>query len=103
MGQSTNDSFSANGPWQIAGLQVFSYNSAEQTFTAIGAPQDSGNNFRTLAWDAGDHLYAISIQSNRLYVYTVSSSGVTAASGSPCTVQNPQSVTTLPQASSSGS
>ncbi|MGB7134663.1 MAG: hypothetical protein WBD46_05220 [Acidobacteriaceae bacterium] len=86
-----------------AGLQVFSYNSASQTFTAIGAPQDTGNNFWTLSWDANDHLYAIAIQSNSLYAYTVSATAVTAVPGSPYSIQNPQSVTTLSQSSGSGS
>lgn len=86
-----------------AGLQVFSYNSSNQTFTAIGAPQDTGNNFWTLAWDANDNLYAVSIQSNSLYVYTVSSTAVKEASGSPLSIQNPQSVTALSMSSGSGS
>ncbi|MGA8109724.1 MAG: hypothetical protein WB974_09830, partial [Acidobacteriaceae bacterium] len=86
-----------------AGLQVLTYNSANQTFTAIGPPQDTGNSFQTLSWDMNDHLYALAVQSNSLYVYTVTSTAITPVAGSPYSIQNPVSVVTLSPSSGSGS
>lgn len=143
VGETTADSFTPNGPWQLAvytinsagklatsstyknmatlnvgtavnwyafspddkylavagnaGVEVFAWNAASATFTAAGSTSNSGNNFDTLAWDANDHLYALSILSNSLYAYAVSASGAAAVSGSPYAVKNPQWMTVLVQ------
>lgn len=143
MGQTTEDSFAPNGPWQLAvytasnsgklttastyqnmttvdvgnnvtwyafspddkylavsgaaGVQVFAWNATNGTFTAVGTTKNSGVSFDTVAWDASDHLYALSILSNSLYAYAVSGSTVTAVSGSPYSVQTPQWMAVLSQ------
>ena len=143
VGETTEDSFTPNGPWQLAvytansagtlattstyqnmttlnvgnqvswyafspdekylavagtaGVQVFSWNATNGTFTAVGGTKNSGASFDTVAWDANDHLYALSILSNSLYAYAVSASGVTAVSGSPYAVQTPQWLAVLSQ------
>jgi hypothetical protein len=62
------------------GLEVFA--NSNGTLTALGSLLNSDNvNF--VQWDANDDLYALSIQSNQLYVYKVSATGGTAVSGSP--------------------
>jgi hypothetical protein len=42
-----------------------------------------------VAWDDSNHLYAISNSTSKLYVFTVTSTSVTQAPGSPCTVTRP--------------
>jgi 6-phosphogluconolactonase (cycloisomerase 2 family) len=141
MGETTEDSFSPNGPWQLAvytvnstgklstgstyknmttldvgttvnwyafspddkylavaggaGVEVFAWNATNATFTAVGSTQNSGDNFNALAWDANDHLYALSTLSNSLSAYAVSAAGVASVSGSPYAIQNPNSLAVL--------
>jgi WD40 repeat protein len=83
-----------------AGVEVLAWDSSTLTFTAVGSVQNSGDTFYDLAWDASDHLYATANTSGLLCVYTVTSSGVTAVSGSPYTVANAQSVVTVAPGSS---
>jgi hypothetical protein len=135
MGQATSESFSPNGPWQLAvysvgpsgnltttstyenmttvnvgetvnwyafspdykyfaicgsnGLQVFAYNAANTTFTAVDTTEEPSDNIVKVVWDGNNHLYALDAQSNSLFVYTVTDTAVTAVSGSPYAVQNP--------------
>ena len=42
----------------------------------------------TMAWDKSNHL-AISNSGKKLYVYTITSSTITQAAGSPYTISNP--------------
>jgi hypothetical protein len=69
------------------GLEVFNFNGASPItpFSKVltTAPIDQ------IAWDNSNHLFAVSDSTNKLYVYTVTSTGVTAAPGSPYTVTNP--------------
>jgi outer membrane protein assembly factor BamB len=39
--------------------------------------------FTTMAWDSSNHLYALNGKSGRLHVYTVTSTAVVEAPGSP--------------------
>lgn len=87
-----------------SGLEVFQYSSTSGTITALasGAALTTGS-ISQVAWDSGDHLYALSRQSNNLYVYSVSSSGAAAVSGSPYSTQKPYRLAILAQTSGSGS
>jgi 6-phosphogluconolactonase len=71
-----------------SGVQVFSYDSSTGTITALdGSSVLTGDAISQVAWDSGDHLFALAADVNSLYVYAVSSSGATAVSGSPYAVQ----------------
>ena len=48
-------------------------------------------------WDNMGHLYAVSTHAGKLYVFTVTSEGVTQAPGSPHAISNPQSLIVLPK------
>jgi WD40 repeat protein len=68
----------------LAGLQVFAYDSTSGAISSLGTSAVlTGDNISQVAWDSGDHLYALAQQASNLYVYSVSSSGATAVSGSP--------------------
>jgi WD40 repeat protein len=71
------------------GLQVFAYNAANTTFTAVDTTEEPSDNIVKVVWDGNNHLYALDAQSNSLFVYTVTDTAVTAVSGSPYAVQNP--------------
>ena len=66
---------------QTPGLQVFHFNGANPITTDSGtlttAPIDE------IHWDNSNHLYALSNSTGKLYVYTVTATGITAAPGSP--------------------
>ena len=84
VGQPNTYLFSADGKYLAvggpSGLGVYSNNNG--TLTAVGGLLNS-DNINQVEWDANDHLYALSTQSNQLYIYTVSTTGATAVSGSP--------------------
>jgi hypothetical protein len=69
------------------GLQIFHFNGAE-------IPTDYSNlllpsvNLDQLAWDKDNHLYALSYESNQLYVFTVTPTTISEAPGSPYSIQN---------------
>jgi len=92
-GSGTNNT--GNGT-QTAGLQVFHFNGANPV-TPFGkvlttAPIDQ------IHWDRNNHLYALSDSTRKLYVYSVTSSSITATPGSPFTMPstpNSLSVVTL--------
>jgi hypothetical protein len=48
-------------------------------------------------WDNANHLYAISDTAGKLYVFTVTSTGVTQAPGSPHSIATSQSIIVLPK------
>jgi hypothetical protein len=48
-------------------------------------------------WDNTKHLYAISRSAGKLFVYTVTSTGVKAAPGSPHAIAKPQNIIVLPK------
>jgi hypothetical protein len=64
-------------------LQFLHFNGAEPItpFTAVASA--SGDYFGTMAWDASNHLYALNSFSGKLHVYTVNSTDVVEAHGSP--------------------
>ena len=86
---------------QTPGLQVFYFNGANAITTDSGtlttAPIDE------IHWDNSNHLYAVSNSTGKLYVYTVTSAGVTAAPGSPYSISAPNALVVVPTASGSSS
>jgi len=77
------------------GFQIFHFNGANPItkFTArlTTSPIDQ------IFWDNANHVYAISYQAGKLFVWTVTSTGVTRAPGSPHTITNPQNLIVLPK------
>jgi len=70
------------------GLQVFHFNGANPP-TAFGGVLLPNTQIDQVAWDKNNNLYALSYESNQLYVYTVTPTGITEAPGSPYTVSKP--------------
>ena len=83
---------------QTPGLQVFHFNGANPITTDSGtlttAPIDE------IHWDNSNHLYALSNSTGKLYVYTVTSTGVTAAPGSPYSLSNANGLVVVPTTNS---
>ena len=76
------------------GLELFHFNGASPatTFGGVLLPKV---NIDKVAFDKNNHLYALSDSSGQLYVYTVTSSSVTEAPGSPYTISKPYGYTPL--------
>lgn len=82
------------------GLQVFHFNgaSAPTSFT----PLLTTDTISAAYWDNSNHLFAISQTANKLYEFTITPTGYSAAPGSPWTVVNPQSLIVNPKMQASG-
>jgi hypothetical protein len=80
----------------IGGLQVFHFNGANPptNFT----PLLTTATISAAYWDNSNHLFAISQTANKLYEFTVTPAGYSAAPGSPWTVVDPQALTVNVQA-----
>jgi hypothetical protein len=86
------------GPWfgtnPTTGLQIFHFNGANPitkfSATITTVPIDA------MAWDKSNHLFAISNSGKKLYVYTITSSTITQADGSPYTISNPSTLFVKP-------
>jgi hypothetical protein len=82
------------GGTQSAGLQVFHFNG--------GKPITGYSNILTkspidsIAWDKSNHLYATSHATNKLYVFTITPTSITAVAGSPFTLSAPSTVVVRP-------
>jgi hypothetical protein len=63
-------------------LQLFHFNGSEP-ITPFAEVDGKSGWFSTMAWDSSNHLYALNGLSGRLHVYTVTSTGVSEAPGSP--------------------
>jgi hypothetical protein len=76
------------------GLQVFHFNGANPIthFTGLLTTTEVDQVF----WDNNNHLYAISSNANKLWVFTVTPTGYSKAPGSPYTVNAPQGLKILP-------
>jgi hypothetical protein len=89
-GPFTDDS----GGTQTAGLQVFHFNGAKPitgySNILTKSPIDS------IAWDKSNHLYATSHATNKLYVFTITPTSITAVAGSPFTLSAPSTVVVRP-------
>jgi hypothetical protein len=62
------------------GVQTFPLNS-NGILPPIGAPQNSGVNFQSVAWDSSNHVFATS--ATQLYVYNSQEGQLSPAAGSP--------------------
>jgi len=78
-----------------AGLQIFHFNGANPItqFTGLLTTDTIGKVY----WDNANHLYAISADAGKLYVFTVTATGVTQAPGSPHKITTPYSLIVLPK------
>ena len=78
-----------------SGLQIFHFNGANPItkFTGILTSSPVSQIF----WDNANHVYAISAKAGKLFVYTVTSTGVTQAPGSPHAIKSPQNLVVLPK------
>lgn len=76
------------------GLQVFAYDANTGTISDLGnSAVLTGDDVSQVAWDGKDHLYALADRAGSLYVYSVGSSGESAVSGSPYSVQGAYALT----------
>jgi hypothetical protein len=77
-----------------AGLQIFRFNgaAAPTRYTGLLVNVEIDQMF----WDKQDHLYAISRPAGRLYVFTITSTSVHQAPGSPYAIASPQNVIVQP-------
>lgn len=75
------------------GLQVFQFNGADPLTRLSGLILN--DQVDQVLWDKNDHLYAISPASGKLFVFSVTASGVVQAPGSPYAVTKPGYMTIL--------
>lgn len=73
-----------------SGLQIFHFNGSQPITHYTGLLTQS--NIDQFFWDNADHLYAISQSAGKLYVFTITQTGVSQAAGSPYTITKPQSI-----------
>jgi len=86
------DLLAVGGP---KGLQVFHFNGANPITTYTG-PLTTAN-VTQVFWDNANHLYAISAPPGELYVFTVTSTSVRQAPGSPYSIAEPFNIAVLPR------
>jgi hypothetical protein len=75
------------------GLQVFQFNGADPLTQLTGLIINDQVN--QVLWDKNDHLYAISLTSGKLFVFSVTASGATPAPGSPYAITTPGNMAVL--------
>jgi hypothetical protein len=78
-----------------AGLEVFHFNGASPITKYTG--RLTSDSIAQVFWDNSNHLYALSAQSNKLFVFTITPTSVTQAHGSPYTIGNPIALAVLPE------
>ncbi len=78
-----------------AGLQIFHFNGANPITHFTGLL--TNDTIDQVYWDNANHLYAISRSAGKLYVFSVTSTGVTQAPGSPHKITTPYSLIVLPK------
>ncbi|HKV80267.1 MAG TPA: hypothetical protein VJP02_19115 [Candidatus Sulfotelmatobacter sp.] len=77
------------------GLQVFHFNGGNPITHYTGLL--TKNNINQVFWDKANHLYAISTQAGKLFVFTVTPTSVTQAPGSPHNLPGAGSLIVLPK------
>jgi hypothetical protein len=77
------------------GLQIFHFNGA-LPITRFTKLLTNGS-VNQVFWDNANHLYAISYSANKLWVFTVTSTGVSQAPGSPYAITSPGNLVVLPK------
>jgi hypothetical protein len=77
-----------------SGLQIFHFNGASPIthYTGLLVTSEVDQIF----WDNANHLYAIGTAANKLWVFTVTPTSATQATGSPYTVHSPEGLKVLP-------
>jgi hypothetical protein len=75
-----------------SGFQIFHFNGSSPITKYTGVFQP-GSQFTEFGWDGDNHLYALG--SGKLYVYTVTSTSVEEASGSPYSIPEASSMIVL--------
>jgi hypothetical protein len=77
------------------GLQIFHFNGASPAshYTGLLTTADIEQAY----WDNANHLYAISRNAGKLYVFTATPTSVTQAPGSPYTISHPQNIIVQPK------
>ncbi len=76
------------------GLQVFHFNGANPVTHYTGLLTTDPIN--QMFWDNQNHLYAISRSAGKLYVFTITPTGYSAAPGSPYAVSSPNDIIVQP-------
>ncbi len=77
------------------GLQIFHYNGASPITHDTGLL--TSNQIDQTFWDNANHLYAISSTAGKLYVFTITPTSATQATGSPYTISHPQNIIVQPK------
>jgi hypothetical protein len=78
-----------------SGMQIFHFNGANPITKYTGLL--TTNEVDQMFWDNANHLYAISRKAGKLYVFTVTSTSVTQAPGSPHSITSPAYIIVLPK------
>ncbi|MFZ0731655.1 MAG: hypothetical protein WAM79_04965 [Candidatus Sulfotelmatobacter sp.] len=78
-----------------SGLQLFHFNGANPITRYTGLLTSDA--ILQMFWDNANHLYAITQSTGKLYVFTVTSTGVTQAPGSPHSITGAQNLIVLPK------
>jgi 6-phosphogluconolactonase (cycloisomerase 2 family) len=76
------------------GLQIFHFNGASPITHYTGLLTSDPIN--QMFWDNNNHLYAISQNSGKLFVFTITPTGHQEAPGSPYTISSPQDIIVRP-------
>ncbi len=79
----------------VNGLQVFHFNGSSPITLHTGLL--TSKDIEQANWDNQNHLYAVSQNSGRLYVFTVTPTSVTQASGSPYAISKAQQLAVRPR------
>ena len=77
----------------VPGLEVYHFNGAAPVTTYSGVLTTSP--IQWIHWDNSNHLYALS--ASKLYVFTVTPTSITPASGSPYTIASPNGLFVVPK------
>ena len=93
LGMSPSGKFLAVGG--TLGMQIFHFNGASPVTKYTGLI--TASEVDQIFWDNANHLYAISRSGGKLYVFTVTSTGVLQAPGSPHFLTNPEYLIVLPK------
>jgi outer membrane protein assembly factor BamB len=78
-----------------SGLQIFHYNGSSPITAYTGLL--TSNDIEQCFWDNANHLYAISQNTGKLYVFTVTPTGFSQATGSPYSIHAPANIIVQPK------
>jgi FlaG/FlaF family flagellin (archaellin) len=76
------------------GLQIFHFNGASPITHYTGLL--TTDTINEMFWDNNNHLYAISTSAGKLFVFTVTTTSYSQATGSPYTISDPQNIIVQP-------